>query len=224
MFPLVFDTKYMSSTGALGTVYTDTVLGDLYNQILAKNTDKNQIIELGDKFNDYKDEKQLHDAGYDSFITGSIFWVLITGNNDDPYNVENLIDNAKEKCGNIIFNMFSLYYFDFAQTRPNGMCKCNHDTFFLGGFTSKVLTNDLHELFKPAEYTIAELIWINNESTFVTLKGNSNELIDLTVLKEKIVLPESWLLLTLEEFEARKNIKVKDTDEIDESPLKKQKV
>jgi hypothetical protein len=32
------------------------------------------------------------------------------------------------------------------------------------------------------------------------------------------------LLLTLEEFEARKNMKVKDTDEIDESPLKKQKV
>ena len=33
----VFDTKYISSTGVLGTIYNDTVLGELYNQLMSKN-------------------------------------------------------------------------------------------------------------------------------------------------------------------------------------------
>ena len=230
MFPYVFDTKYISSTGLLGTVYSDTVLGDLYTQILNKNKDtgKNLIVELGDKFNNYNDKNaQLHDAGYDAFITGSIFLGLLNDNNDDSYNIENLMEIAKEKCGNIIFSMFSLYYFDFNQSRPNGLCTKSSNTYYLGGFTSKVLTNDLHALFTPSTCTISELIWINDKSTFVTLKkAISDELIDITIVKESIELPEGWSLLSLEQFEESKKEKSKVivNDNIDESPLKKQKV
>lgn len=217
IFPVVFDTKYMAVIGLFGTTYSDSVLGDLYNQIVAKHAGTNLIIEQGDNVNQ---QVQLHDAGYDAFVTGSIFWALINENSNQS---NNALEDAKLKCGNIVFNMQSLYYFDTDPQRPNGKCRINEGFFYLGGFTKKVLTSDITDLFKQADSTIQELVWINSESTFVAIKS---EILDVDVLRSKVTLPEGWILLSLAEYEQKKidgesNEKVEGVEV--ESPLKKQK-
>ena len=230
LFPYVFDTKFLSSTGILGTVYSDTVLGELYNQLVTKNNGAN-LVEFGDKFSNDSNDKQLHDAGYDAFITGSIFWALIS-ENKDLLDINNILETAKSACGNIIFNMNSLYHFDLDPIRSNGKC-LKTNVFYLGGFTSSVRNNDINGIFTNAEtntseYTVSEIIWINNESTFLALKGGSTttttEVVDISVLKSSIKLPDGWFFSTLEEFEAKKLIDKSKDEDILESPLKKQKV
>jgi len=230
-FPYVFDTKYISSTGVLGTVYSDTVLGELYNQLMSKNNGA-AIVEFGDKISNDSNDKQLHDAGYDAFITGSIFWALVSDNSSsDPLDISSILETAKSKCGNIIFNMNSIYHFCLDPARSNGyLSKSN--MFFLGGFTSSVRNNDINGIFTNTEtntsdFTVSEIIWINNESTFLALKGGGNastEVVDISILRSKIQLPDGWFFSTLEEFEAKKIIDKSKEEEVLESPLKKQKV
>lgn len=215
LFPCVFDTKYISSSGTFGTVYADTVLGELYNQLIAKNGNQ-QIVQLGDGISN---DIQLHDAGYDALITGSLFWGLI---NENVVDNSNILNDAINKCGNIIFNMHSLYHVDLDPTRSNGKNKLSDSAFYLGNFTAKVLTNEINEVFKPIEYPL-ECIWINSESTFIVFKS-SGSTVDIQTLKEKISLPEGWNLLTLEEFEAKKLTSNDSSANDIESPLKKQKV
>ena len=216
LFPLVFDTKYISSSGIFGVVYNDTTLGELYNQLVLQKPFP-PLVELGD---DISNEIQLHDAGYDALITGSVFWGLIKENNEKITDYSNLLNDAKNKCGNVIFNMNSLYHMDLDPLRANGK-NCRSDSvFYLGGFDTKVLTSEINDVFKPVECPV-ECFWINFESTFIIFK--SAAAIDIQTLKERITLPNSWNLLTLEEFEAKKSTATTKND-ITESPLKKQKV
>jgi hypothetical protein len=101
----------------------------------------------------------------------------------------------------------------------------------LGGFTSSVRNNDINGIFtnietNTSDVTVSEIIWINNESTFLALKaGNaSTEVIDISILKSTVQLPDGWFFSTLEEFEAKKIIDKSKEEEVLESPLKKQKI
>ena len=227
-FPFVFDTKYISSTGVMGKMYSDTVLGELYNQLMSKNNGA-AIVEFGDKFSNDSNDKQLHDAGYDAFITGSIFWALVNDNNSSD-DINSILETAKAKCGNIIFNMNSIYHFNLDPSRSNGMLS-KSNIFYLGGFTSSVRNNDINGIFtnpetNTSDLTVSEIIWINNESTFLALKGGSasTEVIDISILQSKVQLPDGWFFSTLEEFEAKKIINKSKEEEVLESPLKKQKI
>ena len=87
-FPYFYDTKYLSNLPQFSTKFEGTSLQEIQDVILKDKEffkPVNVVLAKGfEKYdwNDSKNEKRLHEAGYDAYLTGWIFYHLIQGNGD----------------------------------------------------------------------------------------------------------------------------------------------
>ncbi|KAJ6240759.1 poly(a)-specific ribonuclease pnldc1 [Anaeramoeba flamelloides] len=77
-FPIVFDTKTITELNGPellnGIGIESTSLGDLYQQVKSMKTPK---IKFSENFDRYSDLKLAHEAGYDAYMTGTVYLRLI---------------------------------------------------------------------------------------------------------------------------------------------------
>ncbi|KAK3089306.1 hypothetical protein FSP39_002559 [Pinctada imbricata] len=73
IFPKILDTKLMASTNPFKEQIISTALGDLHNIVSAKPFSKAEVV-MPEDFAQYQiNENNLHEAGYDAYITGRCF-------------------------------------------------------------------------------------------------------------------------------------------------------
>ncbi|OBT87011.1 hypothetical protein VE02_03691 [Pseudogymnoascus sp. 03VT05] len=73
LFPMVIDTKYMATRDKLIDARQSSSLQDLHQDL---KTQRIPQICLPEEFKSYQDRHQLHEAGYDSYLTAQIFLKL----------------------------------------------------------------------------------------------------------------------------------------------------
>lgn len=176
LFPFVYDTKYIAASGAMnnGEKYDDTALDDIYNTMVLK---KNKVgadvsdsvncsivdIKFGSSdYNRYDDSsnKQSHDAGYDSYMTGALFAHELTKVTDIS-----IITNK-------LFMMQSLYHMDLNPSNSiHGVLKFNGSILHVSFTDTSIDNNRIHELFKGIgiDNTMIDFIWLDSTSTFLCI-------------------------------------------------------
>ncbi|KFX94431.1 hypothetical protein O988_06301 [Pseudogymnoascus sp. VKM F-3808] len=70
LLPMVIDTKYMATREVLGDSRQSSSLQDLHQDLKSQRTAQ---ICLPEGFRSYQNRHQLHEAGYDSYLTAQIF-------------------------------------------------------------------------------------------------------------------------------------------------------
>ena len=195
-FPNVFDTKVMSTEYSDGQIKGgSTALGDLFDTL--------KHIEIGEEFifpvisneEDGGSTRQMHEAAWDAFMTGSVFNALgkrilerknmlqldLTFNSLLQESSDSLL---REYLGmNLIYMHMSLYTIDLESTSgPAGL----HDplssglsidtTFHVSGITTSVSTRDILQALMAGiegedDETLRELrydiIWLDDTSFFL---------------------------------------------------------
>ena len=76
-FPVIYDTKAMAE--CLG-FFTNTTLNAMSNKCLSDKKFSNYLdfeFDIGSGFDKYITKTQLHEAGYDSYITGVVFASMV---------------------------------------------------------------------------------------------------------------------------------------------------
>lgn len=188
LFPEVYDTKYIAASGILGIKYQETALCDIYDQLLGKGfaaaaastgsdvTAINNALEAinslkivsANGFENYKstESQQLHDAGYDSYCTGSVFAAEIA--------IANGFNNIKQNAVNKLFMMQSIYHMDIdpAAAPTFGSVKYEGVVIYIHGFAEKTTTEDLIKLASSTglDKALIEIIWIDGSSVLACLQ------------------------------------------------------
>lgn len=225
LFPNVYDTKWIAASGVLGedATFSDTVLGDLYNQMVlgqpsansaaaaapatadttssessassnASTNNKQPIIPIHVADGDSQVE-QLHDAGYDALCTGSIFAVELM----KIGGLERMQTLASQR----LFMMQSLYHMDLCVDRPNGWMKFNGVIIHLSNFDASTVTADIINVFTLAGFSpnILDLVWIDGTSAFIIIDMPEESFADTFA---RAVLPNGWAVMLYEEYLAKK--------------------
>lgn len=189
-FPVVFDTKYVASGIADGTM--DTSLGELYQNLVAPAVNSGACkVRYASGFDQYySGGGQFHDAGWDAYCTGALFCYQLG-------QVPSL-DHMKVTSGNKLFMMYSMFHMDLDPSQPNGWLKAKGTLLYLGDFAADTKNDAVLQIFTLAGYQMnqLEVMWIDGTSTFVSINTPepANEIIP------KISLPTGWVLKTYEQF------------------------
>eukprot|EP01041_Mallomonas_annulata_P004451 gene4451-8865_t len=185
MFPYIYDTKYIASSGLLGVVYDDTALGPLYQQTVQtydmkmnSTTSKHEVevpvevevptCHFAEGFGNYESAVQLHEAGYDAYCTGRIF--------SHQYTMLGGLEVIKHSVANKLFMMHSLYHMDLDPTRPNGIIKFPGIIVHITGFAKSTVTDDVINVFIQKDVNIISDTDTTNNSNG-TNNSNSIEII-----------------------------------------------
>lgn len=201
-FPVVFDTKYVVSSGIADGVTMDTSLGELYQNLVAPAVDSGVCkIKFANGFDQYYSSGgQFHDAGWDAYCTGALFCHQL--------GLVPSMDHMKETSGNKLFMMYSMFHMDIDPSQPNGWLKAKGRLVHLGDFAADTKNDAVLQIFTLAGYQMnqLEVMWIDGTSTFVSIDTSetANEIIS------KISLPTGWVLSTYEEF-SNKDTSVKSS-------------
>ena len=190
-FPVVFDTKYLAACGIDGAIL-DTSLGELYQNIVVPAVNSSECkLSYASGFDQYyAGGGQFHNAGWDAYCTGALFCQQRVSASS--------MDDMKEKSGNKLFMMYSLYHMDLDPSQPNGWLKIKGTLLHLGQFASDTKNDAILAIFTAAGYQMnqLEVLWIDGTSTFVSV--NTPELAD--EILSKIALPDGWSLRSYERY------------------------
>jgi len=194
LFPAgIYDTKFVSDSGILGySPPDDTSLASLYKSAVTERFGQSDAVIIHDaEFGTGGEEssnKQLHDAGYDSYLTGSIFGQQLFKLGREQ--IETLSKNR-------LFMMQSLFHMDLnSSNTEHGFIKIvDRKIYHLSAFADRTSTTDIIKPFTDAGMPLEsiEVFWIDQVSTFVFFSQD---------LPSPLPLPEGWLLKTYEEFTA----------------------
>ena len=96
-FPIIYDTKYVATQ--LKKI-ENTALGSIHKYLLKNNINKYVLMkqDIENNFDCYSNEQKLHDAGFDSIITGEIFILMNKAVQNNSF--ENIINSNKKKKKN----------------------------------------------------------------------------------------------------------------------------
>lgn len=180
-FPYVYDTKYLSSTSGICGHIDDSALLKLYHRIkqepfapvnvdmISSTGSKDAPAAAADISSTPVGDEKLHQAGYDSYITGYSFIALndligkihFSGKKSDGLESNLFNTHVTAHC-----NLLSLSYsfdhtfFNLAGDEP----QTDRSNVFHIRFPSAWKTMDLQNLFAPARIRIG---WIDDTSAFV---------------------------------------------------------
>ena len=189
----IFDTKYLANSDVLGAPADpdlQTDLGSLYKSVVTDNADYDakKHLQFAEGFGYNEEDKQAHDAGYDSFMTGAIFarYIRACG-----------MDRIRATCRNRMFMFFSMYSCSLAEHEPHSLVRIRGDIYHLSGFKDDTVTDHVYSAgFLESHW---ELKWLGAQSMFLI----SKESVAAAVPSE---LPEGWRLLSLKEYEASREL------------------
>jgi hypothetical protein len=191
-FPVVFDTKYVASSSIADGIIMDTSLGELYQNLVAPAVDSGVCkVRFASGFDQYySGGGQFHDAGWDAYCTGALFCYQLS--------LVPSMDQMKEKSGNKLFMMYSMFHMDLDPSQPNGWLKAKGTLLHLGDFAADTKNDSVLQIFTLAGYQMnqLEVMWIDGSSTFVSI--DTIEPADDII--SKVSLPTGWMLRTYEQF------------------------
>ncbi|XP_071783778.1 poly(A)-specific ribonuclease PARN isoform X1 [Centroberyx gerrardi] len=168
VFPRLLDTKLMASTQPFKELITNTSLAELEKQ-LKDGPFKSPKVETAEGFPSYDTaQEQLHEAGYDAYITGLCFISMANylGSFLTPPKAH---IPARSKLIEPFFNkLFLMRIIDIPYlniTGPDLQPKRDHVLYVT--FPKEWKTSDLYQLFSA--FGNIQVSWIDDTSAFVSL-------------------------------------------------------
>ncbi|CAG2163274.1 unnamed protein product [Oppiella nova] len=168
IFPIVYDTKHIASAPVFKDKLENTALGDLHERL---KTSPFKTIDVELKNGKHCDGKALHEAGYDSYVTGVCFVGLVhyLGSLVDP-KVTRFDAILLGDYQNKLFLTYShdIHHFNLEADEPVP----NRDHVFHVTFPKEWKTNELFHLFSA--FGGVAIGWVNETSALCALKDPSN--------------------------------------------------
>ncbi|KAM4585049.1 poly(A)-specific ribonuclease PARN [Odontesthes bonariensis] len=168
VFPRLLDTKLMASTQPFKELITNTSLAELEKQ--AKESPfKSPQVETAEGFTSYDTaQEQLHEAGYDAYITGLCF-ISMANHLGSFLTPPKAYISVRSKLVEPFFNkLFLMRIIDIPYlniTGPDLQPKRDHVLYVT--FPKEWKTSDLYQLFSA--FGNIQVSWIDNTSAFVCL-------------------------------------------------------
>ncbi|KAM9856589.1 poly(A)-specific ribonuclease PARN [Aulostomus maculatus] len=168
VFPRLLDTKLMASTQPFKELITNTSLAELEKQ-LKENPFKAPQIETAECFPSYDTaQEQLHEAGYDAYITGLCF-ISMANYLGSFLTPPKTYISARSKLIEPFFNkLFLMRIIDIPYlniTGPDLQPKRDHVLYVT--FPKEWKTSDLYQLFSA--FGNIQVSWVDDTSAFVSL-------------------------------------------------------
>lgn len=197
IFPRIIDTKLMASTHPFKDLIPSTVLGDLAKHASTEPFNTDSVV-LDKDFSMYDNSvEKLHEAAYDSFVTGKSFVGLANflGTFQEPPK-ETVFPGSPllEPFMNKIFLMKieGIPYLNLAGSDLNP----SRDHVFYVTFPSDWKYSDILNLFNPVGYVYVS--WISETEAFVSLANKEN--VD-KVMEELDCTDECYSIMTYGEYQ-----------------------
>ncbi|XP_022593879.1 poly(A)-specific ribonuclease PARN [Seriola dumerili] len=168
VFPRILDTKLMASTQPFKELITNTSLAELEKQ-LKESPFKSPQVETDEGFPSYDTaQEQLHEAGYDAYITGLCF-ISMANYLGSFLTPPKAYISARSKLIEPFFNkLFLMRIIDIPYlniTGPDLQPKRDHVLYVT--FPKEWKTSDLYQLFSA--FGNIQVSWIDDTSAFVSL-------------------------------------------------------
>ncbi|KAF3687931.1 Poly(A)-specific ribonuclease PARN [Channa argus] len=168
VFPRLLDTKLMASTQPFKELITYTSLAELEKQ-LKETPFKPPQVETAEGFPSYDTaQEQLHEAGYDAYITGLCF-ISMANYLGSFLTPPKAYISARSKLIEPFFNkLFLMRIIDIPYlnlTGPDLQPKRDHVLYVT--FPKEWKTSDLYQLFSA--FGNIQVSWIDDTSAFVSL-------------------------------------------------------
>ncbi|XP_026214857.1 poly(A)-specific ribonuclease PARN isoform X2 [Anabas testudineus] len=168
VFPRLLDTKLMASTQPFKELITYTSLAELEKQ-LKESPFKPPQVETAEGFLSYNTaQEQLHEAGYDAYITGLCF-ISMANYLGSFLTPPKAYISARSKLIEPFFNkLFLMRIIDIPYlnlTGPDLQPKRDHVLYVT--FPKEWKTSDLYQLFSA--FGNIQVSWIDDTSAFVSL-------------------------------------------------------
>ncbi|XP_040001317.1 poly(A)-specific ribonuclease PARN [Xiphias gladius] len=168
VFPRLLDTKLMASTQPFKELITNTSLAELEKQ-LKESPFKPPQVETAEGFPSYDTaQEQLHEAGYDAYITGLCF-ISMANYLGSFLTPPKAYISARSKLIEPFFNkLFLMRIIDIPYlniTGPDLQPKRDHVLYVT--FPKEWKTSDLYQLFSA--FGNIQVSWIDDTSAFVSL-------------------------------------------------------
>uniref|UniRef100_A0A1A7X650 Poly(A)-specific ribonuclease PARN n=1 Tax=Iconisemion striatum TaxID=60296 RepID=A0A1A7X650_9TELE len=168
VFPRLLDTKLMASTQPFKELINNTSLAELEKQV-KESPFKPPQVEAAEGFPSYDTaQEQLHEAGYDAYITGLCF-ISMANHLGSFLTPPKAYISAKSKLIEPFFNkLFLMRIIDIPYlniTGPDLQPKRDHVLYVT--FPKEWKTSDLYQLFSA--FGNIQVSWIDDTSAFVSL-------------------------------------------------------
>ncbi|KAM8878604.1 poly(A)-specific ribonuclease PARN [Spinachia spinachia] len=168
VFPRLLDTKLMASTQPFKEMITNTSLAELEKQVKEGPFTSPQV-ETAEGFHSYDTaQEQLHEAGYDAYITGLCF-ISMANYLGTFLTPPKAYISAHSKVVEPFFNkLFLMRIIDIPYlniTGPDLQPKRDHVLFVT--FPKEWKTSDLYQLFSA--FGNIQVSWLDDTSAFVSL-------------------------------------------------------
>lgn len=168
VFPRLLDTKLMASTQPFKEMINNTSLAELEKQ-LKESPFKSPQVETAEGFHSYDTaQEQLHEAGYDAYITGLCF-ISMANYLGSFLTPPKAYISARSKLIEPFFNkLFLMRIIDIPYlniTGPDLQPKRDHVLYVT--FPKEWKTSDLYQLFSA--FGNIQVSWIDDTSAFVSL-------------------------------------------------------
>ncbi|CAN0197567.1 poly(A)-specific ribonuclease PARN [Lampetra fluviatilis] len=195
VFPRLLDTKLMSSTHPFKEVIQFTTLADLHRR-LSETPFKMPAVESAEGFPAYSTAvEQLHEAGYDAYITGLCFASMANylGSFMDP--PKSHIPARSHLIEPFVNKLFLMRIIDIPYLNLTGPdLKPNRDHVLHVTFPKEWRTSDLHQLFSA--FGNIQVSWIDDTSAFVALSKTEQ----VQIAKNTSSEAESYRIQTYSEY------------------------
>ncbi|XP_063284911.1 poly(A)-specific ribonuclease PARN isoform X2 [Pelobates fuscus] len=200
VFPRVLDTKLMATTNPFKEIIYNTSLAELEKR-LKEAPFKPPKVDSAEGFPSYNtDSEQLHEAGYDAYITGLCFISMANYLGSFLSPPKNFI-SARSKIIRPFFNkLFLMRIMDIPYLNLEGPdLQPKRDHVLHVTFPKEWKTSDLYQLFSA--FGNIQVSWIDDISAFVSL--SQSEQVQIAVNTSRYA--ESYRILTYAEYIAKKN-------------------
>ncbi|XP_033986286.1 poly(A)-specific ribonuclease PARN [Trematomus bernacchii] len=204
VFPRLLDTKLMASTQPFKELINNTSLAELEKRV-KEGPFKSPLVETAEGFHSYDTgQEQLHEAGYDAYITGLCFVSMANylGSFLTPPKPH---ISARSKLIDPFFNkLFLMRIIDIPYlniTGPDLTPKRDHVLYVT--FPKEWKTSDLYQLFSA--FGNIQVSWIDDTSAFVSLSQTDQVQIAMNTSR----YAESYRIQTYAEYMKGRQIKEK---------------
>eukprot|EP00347_Sterkiella_histriomuscorum_P012938 403366643 len=183
-FPAIYDTKAISQNMGVNLFNNKTDLNSMSTQILQKQKFKSYLefdYDIGHNFTKYQSKQMLHEAGYDSYLTGLVFASLI------KYLEVQHFNNYQKKLQKQQANLINTY---------GGICS-DQDMLSDGQNSSNNLLCQLNKLQMIDSQQIRPQLYTSHNQ-YIPSAQSAQELANLPIVLDCVQEFKNFIMIALE--------------------------
>jgi poly(A)-specific ribonuclease len=167
IFPRILDTKYMASSDPFKDLISSTVLADMLKELEKVPFGRPQVAAVSG-FTRYNTGEYLHEAGYDSLITGQCFLAMAQYLASSAKSTIKYADPDSQVIQQYTNRLHLMRMTDVSFINLSGPdAQLSRDHVFHITFPSEWKTDNIVRLFSP--FGNVQIVWLNDTSAFVGL-------------------------------------------------------